>query len=435
MIPRRQPGSVLTLRIVSVAVAAAVVFAGDGTRPPVRASGQAQGTSATSVPAPDPTVSALVGRLSLERYKATIKGLARFGDRREGTQRNRDAVDWIEAQLKSYGCETARHRYELPPPAAGRGRGGGAGRGRGTATSEPPRVPAGTPDDPVRRGARNRGYGAPTGANNDPERQPDVTLRELNRGPVLPGPRDQVYCTKVGAAMPSEMFIVSAHMDGIGYGEAANDDGSGTALVMELARILNAPDVASDRSIRFVLWNSEELGERGSQAYVADRRALQGREDPAGSGRYPEPRWLGVIQHDMLMFDHGMPAPDGQVSPWQRAEADINIEFQVNSKLAAESQKLAWLVKDANHLYATDYPAVVGQHMQNTDSAAFMHDAPAVSLRENERRDQIGFGWSPHWHRPTDVVATYSDKDFRLGLNAAQTTLAAVAGLAGVRLR
>jgi hypothetical protein len=184
-----------------------------------------------------------------------------------------------------------------------------------------------------------------------------------------------------------------------------------------------------------VLWNSEELGERGSQAYVADRRALQGREDPAGSGRYPEPRWLGVIQHDMLMFDHGMPAPDGQVSPWQRAEADINIEFQVNSKLAAESQKLAWLVKDANHLYATDYPAVVGQHMQNTDSAAFMHDAPAVSLRENERRDQIGFGWSPHWHRPTDMVATYSDKDFRLGLNAAQTTLAAVAGLAGVRLR
>src|SRR5215510_4174531 len=47
-----------------------------------------------------PTVTALVGRLSLERYQATIKGLAQFGDRREGTQRNRDAVDWIESQLK-----------------------------------------------------------------------------------------------------------------------------------------------------------------------------------------------------------------------------------------------------------------------------------------------------------------------------------------------
>ncbi len=54
-------------------------------------------------PQPD-SVRALVQRLDLERYKATIKGLTRFGDRRQGTQRNRYAIDWIEAQLKSYGC-------------------------------------------------------------------------------------------------------------------------------------------------------------------------------------------------------------------------------------------------------------------------------------------------------------------------------------------
>ena len=58
-----------------------------------------------------------------------------------------------------------------------------------------------------------------------PERQPDVKLRELNRGPVLPGPRENIYCTKIGSKLPGEMYIVSAHMDGIGYGEAANDDG------------------------------------------------------------------------------------------------------------------------------------------------------------------------------------------------------------------
>jgi hypothetical protein len=231
------------------------------------------------------------------------------------------------------------------------------------------------------------------------------------------------------------MFIVSAHMDGIGYGEAVNDNGSGTALVMELARIFSAPDVTTERSIRFILFNSEELGERGSQPYVADRAPLQGREDPPGSGRFPEPRWMGIIQHDMLMWDHGMPASDGQVSPWQRPEADINIEFQVSSKMAAESQKLAWFLKDANFRYATDYPAFVGPHMQNSDSVSFMNHAPAVSVRENERRDYIGVGWNPHWHRATDVFATYSDKDFRLGLNAAQTTLAGVAQLAGARVR
>ncbi len=55
-------------------------------------------------PAPPDDVRTLVGRLDLEKYKATIKGLTQFGDRREGTERNRKAVDWIEAQLKSYGC-------------------------------------------------------------------------------------------------------------------------------------------------------------------------------------------------------------------------------------------------------------------------------------------------------------------------------------------
>jgi hypothetical protein len=64
-----------------------------------------------------------------------------------------------------------------------------------------------------------------------------------------------------------------------------------------------------------------------------------------------------------------------------------------------------------------------------------MDFAPAVSLRENERGMQTGAGWNPHWHQPTDVYATYSDKDFKLGLNAAQTTLAGVAQLAGVSLR
>jgi len=43
------------------------------------------------------TIDQLVARLDLERYKATIKGLTQFGDRRQGTDRNRAAVDWIEA--------------------------------------------------------------------------------------------------------------------------------------------------------------------------------------------------------------------------------------------------------------------------------------------------------------------------------------------------
>ena len=367
----------------------------------------------------------IVERLDLEKYKATIKGLTQFGDRRQGTDRNRAAVDWIEAQLKSSGCSnTERIRYDYQPPTTPQ-----RGRGGAPATPAGGRGPAGQGGS-VMFGNRTR-----TSVNTDPAAQPDAKLRELNTEPTTPGPREEVFCTKVGTTHPDEMYIIGAHMDGHGWGEAANDDGSGTALVMEIARVLSSPDVQTGRSIRFALWNNEETGLNGAAAYVAQRQALQGKEQPAGSGKYPEPRWLGMIQHDMMMFDHGMPGPDGRMSPDQRPEADVNIEFQSTAKMAEAAQTLAWALKAANEKYATDYPAAVGPHMTNTDSGPFMDLVPAVSLRENERGAQIGAGWDPHWHQPTDVFSTFTDKDFKLGLNAAQTTLGTLGQLAGATLK
>jgi hypothetical protein len=385
------------------------------------------------VSAPADPVRTLVSRLDLEKYKATVKGLTQFGDRREGTERNRKAVDWIEAQLKSYGCPTERVKYEHnpAPPTGGAGRGGGQGGGQ-------------KPPDPIIAsgevrsgpgGSRYRGITRRTGVNNDPNNQPDEKLRELNREPTKPGAREEVFCTKVGTTRPDEMYIVGAHMDGHGWGEAANDNGSGTALVMELARIFSMPDVQTERTIRFALWNNEETGLNGARAYVDQRAALQGKENPPGSGRYPEPKWLGMIQHDMMMWDHGMPRADGTWNPEQRPEADVNIEFQSTAKRADEAMKLAFFFRDANEKYATDYPAAVGSHMTNTDSTPFMDIVPAISLRENERGMHTGAGWNPTWHQPIDVFKTFSDKDFRLGLNAAQTTLSGVAQLVNARLK
>ena len=281
-----------------------------------------------------------------------------------------------------------------------------------------------------------KGNRGPTGENSDPKKQPDPKLRALDVQPTAPGPRDEVYCTKIGTTRPDEMYIVSGHMDGIGYGAAADDNGSGAALVMELARIFSAPDVQTDRSIRFILWNNEETGLNGAHAYVDQRGPLQGKEDPPGSGKYPEPKWLGMIAHDMMLFDHGMPGPDGKVSPEQRPEADVNVEFAATttggspSKMAAAAQELAWAFRAANDRYATDYAAVVGNRMSNTDSAAFQDDRaiaqparsrtpvpggrrlePAVAPADRPLRDVLGQGlpaWSERGaddagrHRATD---------------------------------
>jgi hypothetical protein len=99
--------------------------------------------SGPTVPPPNPVadVTTLISRLSLENYKATVKGLTQFGDRRQGTERNRKAVDWIEAQLKSYGCPTERitYVYDPPPPAP---RPAGAPAAAGSSSRRPAACPA-----------------------------------------------------------------------------------------------------------------------------------------------------------------------------------------------------------------------------------------------------------------------------------------------------
>ncbi len=375
-------------------------------------------------------VRVLVDRLDLESYKSTLKGLTQFGDRRQGTTRNRDSLDWIEQQLIAAGCnnvERLTYIYD-PEPRPPR-----AATPRTTATQDLKTSTGGT----VGRngsgpgGSSIFGYRAPTGVNRDLNAQPDERIRLLNTEEPVNGERQEVYCTKIGSTRPDEMYIIGAHMDGHGVNEAVNDNGSGTALVVELARVFNASDVQTERSIRFALWNNEETGLNGSRAYVEQRQHLQGIESPAGSGNYPEPKWLGMIQHDMMLWDHGAPRADGTVSRDQRSEADVNIEFQSASDLADESMRLAFVFKAAADTYNTDYPATVGPHMTNTDSTPFMNIVPSISLRENERGAHTGAGWNPTWHTPLDIWTTFTDKEFRLGLNAAQTTLSAVAKLAG----
>src|SRR4029077_12069080 len=205
---------------------------GIGAAVSARAWAQSAENTTASQSANAESITALVGRLELERYKATIKGLTQFGDRRQGTDRNRKAVDWIEAQLKSYGCTNAeRIKYDFQPPAP---------RERRT----PP--PAGQTPVAV-GGGRPRGNRVPTGVNTDANKQPDAELRAMDSQASTPGEREEVYCTKIGTSHPDEMYIIGGHMDGIGLGEAANDDGSGTALVMEVARLLSSPDVRTER--------------------------------------------------------------------------------------------------------------------------------------------------------------------------------------------
>jgi carboxypeptidase Q len=62
--------------------------------------------------------------------------------------------------------------------------------------------------------------------------------------------------------------MAGAHLDSWVAGDGATDNGAGSAVVMEAARILAAMHVKPKRGIRFALWAGEEEGLLGSYAYV-----------------------------------------------------------------------------------------------------------------------------------------------------------------------
>jgi Zn-dependent M28 family amino/carboxypeptidase len=62
--------------------------------------------------------------------------------------------------------------------------------------------------------------------------------------------------------------MAGAHLDSWVAGDGAADNGAGSIMVMEAARILAASKFTPRRTIRFVLWSGEEQGLLGSAAYI-----------------------------------------------------------------------------------------------------------------------------------------------------------------------
>ena len=82
-----------------------------------------------------------------------------------------------------------------------------------------------------------------------------------------------VVAVKPGSRLPNQQIVIGAHYDGVTSSPAANDNGSGTAGVLELARILK--NITTDVTLVFILFDAEEYGLYGSYHY-ADNAAANG---------------------------------------------------------------------------------------------------------------------------------------------------------------
>jgi carboxypeptidase Q len=108
-----------------------------------------------------------------------------------------------------------------------------------------------------------------------------MLMRRLEKGPVsvefeyqnkVTGPEqvNDVVAEIRGMEKPDEWVLIGAHLDSWDFATGAQDNGSGTAQVLEAARAIAAQGKPPKRSIRFALWGGEEEGLVGSIAYAQE---------------------------------------------------------------------------------------------------------------------------------------------------------------------
>jgi Zn-dependent M28 family amino/carboxypeptidase len=132
---------------------------------------------------------------------------------------------------------------------------------------------------------------------------PSETRTDVNVIADLPGKNE------------SNVVMAGAHLDSVTAGPGINDNGSGSAALLETALVM--AKLKPENSLRFAWWAAEELGLLGSEAYVAglsqaerDQIALYMNYDMVGSPNYI----FMVYDADQSSFVAPVEIPDGSTA-------------------------------------------------------------------------------------------------------------------------
>jgi carboxypeptidase Q len=131
--------------------------------------------------------------------------------------------------------------------------------------------------------------------------QPAVTRMEIEMvNTFVPGPIAvyNVIGEIKGKEKPDECVIVGAHLDSWDLGQGSLDNGTGTCVTLECARLLASSGVQPRRSIRFILFTGEEQGLHGSKAYCKQHKDEMAKVSAAlvhdtGTGKVIGLGWFG----------------------------------------------------------------------------------------------------------------------------------------------
>ncbi|KUL37576.1 M28 family metallopeptidase [Actinoplanes awajinensis] len=98
----------------------------------------------------------------------------------------------------------------------------------------------------------------------------DVTLRVVTSTEVNPNATTSNIIADSPAGNPDRVLVVGAHLDSVVPGPGINDNGSGSATILEIAVQLAKLKITPRQQVRFAFWGAEEGGLLGSTHYVAN---------------------------------------------------------------------------------------------------------------------------------------------------------------------
>jgi hypothetical protein len=245
-------------------------------------------------------------------------------------------------------------------------------------------------------------------------------------GPIYGGPRHPESTPELeantwhniiveipGKSRPREVLIVGAHFDAVAGSPGADDNGSGTAALLELARVLRGREM--ERTVRLVFFNLEEIGIRGAKEYA---RSLMEKWDE----EHPEhEKLMGMMSLEMLGYFSD--EPGSQRSPIPKIEGVFDppttgdfigmATVQAFSEFARALEKGMQRAAPELKILVVDFPPVAPPDFLRSDHAPFLLlGQPAVMITDtSEYRN-------PHYHRASDTVETLDAERFTLVVKA-----------------
>lgn len=269
----------------------------------------------------------------------------------------------------------------------------------------------------------------------------DVDFLGSARGDRAEGQREpwrNIIVDIPGRTVPDEFIVFGAHFDAVPAAPGADDNGTGTVAVLEIARLLK--DRPVQRSIRLCFFNLEEVGLVGSRAYVESiedqirgEPILDAGGKPTGARGTPAKKFLGMVSIDGVGYFTD--EPNSQKSPIPETRffkpPTVGDFIALGGILRGRhfSQALKdEMVKAAPELkvVAVDWLPIAPPDLLRSDHAPFIGaGVPACILA-----DTANFR-SPHYHQPTDTIDTLDMPRYTLVVKGLVGAAYALAGPVG----